>query len=91
MPITDTADHNGPAIRDFRRIRGLSCADLAEKVGIHEQTLRNIELYDSVTRPENPKGVSEGLLEKIATQLGIRVLSISRGPARAARQTEEAA
>lgn len=91
MPITDTADHNGPAIRDFRRIRGLSCASLAEKVGVHEQTLRNLELYDSVTRPENPKGCSAGLLEKIATQLGVRVLSISRGPTRATTPAEEAA
>lgn len=81
MPATDTVDHNGPAIRDFRRIRGLSCARLAEKVGVHEQTLRNIELYDTITRPDNPKGCSSQLLERIATALGVRVLSISRGEA----------
>lgn len=88
MPVTSTADHNGPAIRDFRKIRGLSCAKLAEMAGIHEQTLRNLELYDSVTRPASPKGCSEVVLERIATALGIRVLSISRGPARSAYEPE---
>lgn len=84
MPVTDTADHNGPAIRDIREIRGLSCAELAEQIGMHPQALRQLELYDTVTRPENPKRCSTALLERIATQLGVRVLSISRGPTRAA-------
>ena len=87
MPVTDTADHNGPAIRDFRRIRGMSCADLAAQVEIHEQTLRNLELYDSVTRPDSPKACSPEVLERIATALGVRVLSISRGPVRAAMES----
>ena len=83
MAVTATADHNGPAIRDFRTIRGLSCADLADMVGIHEQSLRNLELYDTVTRPDNPKACSEVVLERIATALGIRVASITRRPAQA--------
>jgi len=81
MPVTQTVDHNGSAIRDFRTIRGMSCAELADKVGIHEQTLRNIELYDSASRPDRPKGCSEVVLERIATALGVRAQSISRSPA----------
>jgi len=81
MPATQTADHNGSAIRDFRILRGKSCAELAAQVGIHEQTLRNLELYDSVTRPDKPKACAVVVLERIAIALDIRVGSITRTPA----------
>nr|WP_255647256.1 helix-turn-helix transcriptional regulator [Nocardiopsis sp. MT53] len=58
----------------------MSCSELADQVGIHEQSLRNLELYDSVTRPADPKGCSWEVLERIAAALGVRVQSISRGP-----------
>lgn len=35
---------HGPAIRALRQKDGLSVADLATRVGLHEQSLRNIEL-----------------------------------------------
>lgn len=91
MPATSTADHNGPAIRDFRKIRGMSCAQLAEQAGIHEQTLRNLELYDSVTRPDNPKGCSEVVIERIASALDVRVASILRSPMGAVAEVGSAA
>ena len=65
MPITDTADHNGPAIRDFRRIRGLSCADLAEKVGIKFQQIQKYET--------GMNRVSASRLWDIASALGVSI------------------
>jgi transcriptional regulator with XRE-family HTH domain len=70
VPPTRTVNHNGPAIRAFREIRGLSIAELARRVDITSQALSNIEC-------EN-KRVSAALANRIARELTIEVAAILR-------------
>lgn len=91
LTTTPTVDHNGPAIRAMRQMKGLSCSDLADLVGIHEQSLRNIELYDSATRPERPKKCSVETLNRIARVLDIPVGAIVRSPLFPEGQDQEVA
>jgi len=70
VPPTRTVNHNGPAIRAFREIRGLSIAELARRLEITGQALSNIEC-------EN-KRVSAALANRIARELTIEVAAILR-------------
>ncbi len=70
MPPTRTVNHNGPAIRAFREIRGLSVAELSRRVGVTSAALSNIER-------EN-KRVSAALANRIARELCIEVAAILR-------------
>jgi transcriptional regulator with XRE-family HTH domain len=63
-------NHNGPAIRAFREIRGLSVAELARRVEVTSAALSNIER-------EN-KRVSAALANRIARELVIDVAAILR-------------
>ncbi|WP_051060633.1 helix-turn-helix domain-containing protein [Nocardiopsis gilva] len=71
MPVKSTAKHNGAAIRSIRVSQGRSCAEVAASIGIHEQTLRNLELYDSTTPRKKRCGVE--LIHRIARELNVPV------------------
>lgn len=83
MPAKPTARHNGAAIRSIRVSQGRSCKDVAERVGIHEQTLRNLELYDSTNQPpdaERRRHVGLELAFKVARELSVPINSILLEP-----------
>lgn len=44
MPPTKSTPQHGAAIRALRRKDGLSVEDLADRIGMHAQSLRNVEL-----------------------------------------------
>jgi transcriptional regulator with XRE-family HTH domain len=60
-----TGNQDGPRIRQLREARDLSVPQLAGAVGVHPQSLRNIELN------RRPAGLAT--LCKIADQLGVRL------------------
>jgi len=66
---TQVVRQHGPAIRALRRKDGLSVAALAARCGLHEQSLRNIELE---RRP-----ASWEALNTIARQLRVDVAAVS--------------
>lgn len=61
---------NGAAIRVIRKLQRLSTADLAEAVGLGEQSLRNIE---NGSRP-----ASDEVIFALARTLGVPVGAITR-------------
>lgn len=65
----------GARIRALRESAGLTVRDLAERVGIHPQSLRNIEL--------GKRPASDATLEAIAHNMGASVTDITGTPARA--------
>ncbi|MFD9943220.1 helix-turn-helix domain-containing protein [Nonomuraea sp. NPDC059023] len=73
MSRARTVPHNGPAIRSFRTLRGLTSATLAERVGISVSHLSRVE-------HERKPVVSVGLAERIANTLSIEVAAILRTP-----------
>jgi len=73
MPLIPTVVHNGPAIRAFRLLRGLTVAELAGLVDIARPSLANIER-------ENKLVVSRRLASAIAHELDIDVAAIVRFP-----------
>jgi transcriptional regulator with XRE-family HTH domain len=70
VPPTKTTPQHGPAIRALREKDGLSVEQLAERISMHPQSLRNIELE---RRP-----VSVINLNRIARALRVDVAAISR-------------
>lgn len=83
MPAKPTARHNGAAIRSIRMSQGRSCKDVAKRVGAHEQTLRNLELYDSTNQPptaDRRRHVGVELAYKIARELSVPVNAILLDP-----------
>ncbi len=70
MPRTRTVHHNGPAIRAFREIRGLSVAELARRTDVTGAALSNVER-------EN-KRLSAALANRIARELCIDLAAILR-------------
>lgn len=61
---------NGAAIRAFRKKEQLSVVKLAACVGLHEQSLRNIE--------NGRRSVSREVLKDLARVLGVPVEAITR-------------
>ncbi|WP_326646108.1 helix-turn-helix transcriptional regulator [Streptosporangium sp. NBC_01755] len=66
MTQTNTVRQHGPAIRALRRKDGLSCAVLAERVGLHEQSLRNIELDRKPASWETLNAIARALRVEVA-------------------------
>ena len=61
----------GPAIREFREKKGLTQADLAEKIGVSSKT---------VSKWETSKGLPDiSLLQPLAQALGISVIELMNG------------
>lgn len=72
MHVSTSAGHqDGHKIRLIRKNRGLSVVELAGRIGIHPQSLRNIEL--------NRMGSSVGTLLKIADALEVDLPAIVQG------------
>ena len=61
---------NGAAIRVIRKLSGLSAGQLADAIGIEEQSLRNIE--------NGGRPASEAVLYAIAGRLGVPLEAITR-------------
>lgn len=83
MPVKPTARHNGAAIRGIRVSQGRTCREVAERVGIHEQTLRNLELYDSTNQPadaDRRRRVGVELAYRIARELSVPINAILIDP-----------
>ena len=61
----------GPAIREFREKKGLTQADLAEKIGVSSKT---------ISKWETSKGLPDiSLLQPLAQALGISVIELMNG------------
>ena len=61
----------GPAIREFREKKGLTQADLAEKIGVSSKT---------ISKWETSKGLPDiSLLQPLAQALGISVIELVNG------------
>lgn len=69
---------NGFAVRAIRQLRGMKVPELAQRVGISDQHVRNIELEHRSSTPED--------LARIAQVLDVPVLALQRLP-ESARQT----
>jgi transcriptional regulator with XRE-family HTH domain len=71
VPPTKNTPQHGPAIRALREKDGLSVEELAARVDMHPQSLRNVELE---RRP-----ISHVKLNLIARALQVDTAAISRG------------
>ncbi len=76
MPPTKTTLQHGPAVRALRLKDGLSVEELAARVDMHPQSLRNVELE---RRP-----VSHRKLNAIARALRVDLAAITRDAAKLA-------
>ncbi|MFN2636815.1 MAG: helix-turn-helix domain-containing protein [Gemmatimonadaceae bacterium] len=70
MPPTKNIPQHGPAIRALREKDGLSVEELAARIDMHPQSLRNVELE---RRP-----VSRQKLNSIARALCVETAAITR-------------
>jgi transcriptional regulator with XRE-family HTH domain len=70
MPPMPTVRQNGPAIRAFREIRGLTVDELAERIGLSSSGLRNVEL-------EN-RGLTKVKANRLCAALSIPLTAIDR-------------
>lgn len=73
LPVTHNSSiprQNGFAVRAIRELRGMKVAELAQRVGISDQHVRNIELEHRSATPED--------LARIAAVLDIPVLALQR-------------
>jgi transcriptional regulator with XRE-family HTH domain len=71
VPPTKNTPQHGPAIRALREKDGLSVEELAARVDMHPQSLRNVELE---RRP-----ISHVKLNRIARELHVELAAIARG------------
>lgn len=69
MPATRTLPYDANKIRDLRVRAGLSIEQLADRIGCHRESLRNVE-----TRRKN---ASELMLARIALNLGVELHEIT--------------
>ncbi|RSN12866.1 hypothetical protein DMB42_11860 [Nonomuraea sp. WAC 01424] len=78
MPPTKNTPQHGPAIRALREKDGLSVEELAARIDMHPQSLRNVELE---RRP-----ISHRRLNLLARALQVETAAISRetGPRKGA-------
>lgn len=72
VSLRDVARQNGAALRAFRQMRGLSAADLAQRVDVTDPHIRNLENEHRSAQPE--------LLAKIALVLDVPEQALKRLP-----------
>ena len=73
---------NGEAIRALRRARGKGVVELARLVGIHPQSLRNIE--------NGRRQGSHKVIRRLARELGVSVKAITRDDTSAGAEADPA-
>lgn len=70
MPPARTVSPDGDAIREIRERLGLSCQQLARKIGRHPQSVRNLEI--------GARSASAVFINQLAGALGVDVAEITK-------------